>query len=291
MQTSFLSAGRRGVLGLILCWAIPLSSGALLSQEAPPHTTKTELHFPRPIPLSELIGATVADSQNQTCGTITDALVDPLANYVPVLLIRPEGRLDANLVVPLRVGELQTSRNSRVWLLKSPDAATVKETTAQPGQQSVSASQVRTWLQNFGQPIPWKEDAAAPPHLKFHSLRDLLGQDVTGESSRPLGQITDFILSPTTGRIAYTILQRTPADKTGETGGSARALVPLSAYVTTDKPRTWALMLPVQELQTSGELKGETLPDHMPRGWIEYVHVRYGGDIAGGIQPARHKAP
>ncbi|WP_092051911.1 hypothetical protein [Planctomicrobium piriforme] len=243
--------------------------------------TKTTVNFEGVVPASELLGREVRENST-TLAAVDDVLVDLHSNYAPVAVVKPFMRTsNETWVLPLSAGNWKNGPKS-TWQLSTPQAKLLVQNVGSTSQSPIPVGVVSGWLKGFSITPPWKEDATVQQQLQFVSLKSVLHQQVKTPQGEPLGEIQDVVLAPAKQKIAYTLLAVPAQTKAGK--NTAVYLVPLAAYIAGNEAGVWVLELPREDLTREEPVAAGTFPDGMPRAWIEYVSVRYGGDIEGGLQ-------
>jgi sporulation protein YlmC with PRC-barrel domain len=117
---------------------------------------------------------------------------------------------------------------------------------------------------------------------KSASIRVLDGK---GQS---IGHVVDFGLSRKQGKVAYAVLHLGHSDneKDADIGKHEKVYpVPLAAFLIKDGSTDWTLDLPAKMLDELPSFKEtETWPRVVAGTWTEYIHVRYGRSVLGGVQ-------
>jgi sporulation protein YlmC with PRC-barrel domain len=117
---------------------------------------------------------------------------------------------------------------------------------------------------------------------KSASIRVLDGR------GKPIGHIVDFALSHKEGQIAYAVLHLGHSDneKDANIGKHEKVYpIPLAAFVVKDDSTDWILDLPGKMLDDIPSFKeDEAWPRVVAGTWTEYIHVRYGRSVLGGVQ-------
>lgn len=128
---------------------------------------------------------------------------------------------------------------------------------------------------------PTKLSQTQPKIERVVPAGSLIGSELNSKEHH-LGTVSDYVIDLTTGHIALILVTNndTPVD------APERTALP-SAKVSFDG-KAWQLTPDVSDLQV--ELQGmETFSrdkwsTEVSRGWVEYVHVRYGNSALSGVQ-------
>lgn len=117
---------------------------------------------------------------------------------------------------------------------------------------------------------------------KSASIRVLDGR------GKEIGHVVDFGLAHQQGQIAYAVLHlgHSDAEKDAKLGAREKVYpVPLAAFLVKDASTDWTLDLPEKMLEGIPSFKeNEMWPRVVAGTWTEYIHVRYGRAVLGGVQ-------
>ena len=217
-------------------------------------------------------------NDDRVAGKITDLVLDLDA-----------GRL-AFVVVEGNKGVVGSADKLALPLGLFRDVATSHEPTLQgtpanwqaaPAIKVPQGEMTRKWaagvFQSFGLSPYWndkEQDASNADQLS--SLSQLRNKAVRNGNGEPLGRINDFAATAG-GEIAYAGLARTE---------KAERLypIPLSAFIALPGSADWQLNLPKEILENTPTFASGAWPTTLDRGWVEYVHVRYGRSGFDGIE-------
>lgn len=134
---------------------------------------------------------------------------------------------------------------------------------------------------------PGSEPAKLPASTSAEttSLKKVTGTRVHNAKGEELGQIGDFAVTIKQGKLAYAAMSCTcfadAADKFYP--------VPLSAFVVQPAANAWLLELPIETLENMKPFPVKQWPTKIDRGWLEYVHVRYGRSPLDGVRTKTQK--
>lgn len=104
---------------------------------------------------------------------------------------------------------------------------------------------------------------------------------------QPVGHVVDFGLARKQGQIAYAVLHlgHSDSDKDAKAAPEKAYPVPLAAFVAKEGTSDWTLDLPEKMLDGMPSFKvNETWPRVVAGTWTEFIHVRYGRSVLGGVQ-------
>jgi len=147
----------------------------------------------------------------------------------------------------------------------------------EPGQPLTRAAGAKVFA-HFEQPVPWKKEKADRPLALVSQLREL---PIANAAGKRLGRIDDFALLLDKGLVGY-------AAVTMDEDAAQLFPVPLSAFVVTPEVEHWVLELPKDILAQTPRFNANAWPDKIDRGWVEYVHVRYGRSPFAGVREVLH---
>lgn len=138
----------------------------------------------------------------------------------------------------------------------------------------------------------WPEWTERDENYVFASYRRTVGTKVHNVRGTHVATLKDFALARPNGVIAYVGLELA-IGQSEERPKTDESLLqsPLTAFVVEPESCRWLLELPKDVLQTRNLFPADRWPKKIDRGWIEYVHVRYGRSALGGVQkPTPHAA-
>lgn len=245
---------------------------------------------------TRLLGVSVRDHDGQKLGKVVDLLVDPYYARVSSLVVKPDSSVDRKrrLLIPTEVvkpdGEtLQASRD--VKEIENEATSLLSEGNATPYTRRMATATYRHYsLQpywaNRGRKRSTEENVQANVSAtrddQFFLLTKLTKESVLDSAGGKLGHISDVMVSKTDSKIVYVLLETAH-----ETKGREKAqtfAVPLAAFVVPTDSGKWSIDLPEKLLENTQTVENGKLPREINRAWVEYVHVKYGGGIFGGVQ-------
>ena len=132
------------------------------------------------------------------------------------------------------------------------------------------------------QPYTQKQQKTAPqrPERKLVSVTKVQGVPVHNAKGEPLGKVSDVGIALAEGLIAYVAVSCSCFD---DASGKLFP-VPLTAFVIKPDAKAWILELPLDVLANTPTFAEKQWPEKIDRGWVEYVHVRYGRSPFGGAE-------
>ncbi|HVX62676.1 MAG TPA: PRC-barrel domain-containing protein [Pirellulales bacterium] len=129
----------------------------------------------------------------------------------------------------------------------------------------------------------WNEAAAS---RRFVRLTELIDMRINDPQGRKIGEIRDFAISDRKNRVAYAVVALDEGKKEkAEKNADRLYAIPLGAFVAPPDARAWELELPEGLIEDAPSFSsGKPWPESVGRGWVEYVHVRYGRAAVGGVR-------
>jgi sporulation protein YlmC with PRC-barrel domain len=112
----------------------------------------------------------------------------------------------------------------------------------------------------------------------------LKGMAVHNDEGQTLGKVADLAIALPSGTVAYVAISG------GDLPNDMLRPVPLSAFVVDPKTEEWTLELPADVVANIKTFRSDQWPDKIDGGWLEYLHVRYGRPLFGGVQSQPHQA-
>ncbi len=282
---------RKLLVGLSILSLFGVTAQFATAQETSPAAAKAEL-LPENAegepelgaiqPATHLIGCEVVDDKQESIGRLTDIAVDLEAGRVVALVIKSSHAAEADqFAIPVRLtrsGVMTVTANiSRSKLDKAPKIK----------HENKQKYLTRSWgvdlYESFGEPSLWKESDRLDYPLTM--LSTLFGSPISNAAGKQLGRIEDAAILLERGLIGYLAVSMTakPDDK------NKLYSVPLSAFVVEPKNGKWILELPKDILADTPTFDANHWPEKVDRGWVEYVHVRYGQSPFAGVRNELHK--
>lgn len=237
-------------------------------------------------PISKLLAGGVTTSDGKPL-TATDFVVDLFDGRIVLVLARPASEPSLSTVVfPWRrVVRTKHGREGNIDLSLERLAA-----AGGSAETNVPEHVTREWLGKLAERLQlrsggketgnrWPDSA---PVLKNESTylvfwSRLKGTPVENTKQAILGKIEDLAVALPSGRVGYAALV-----ETGASEKQARP-VPLSAFVVQPGHQTWLLELPDPILKNTVVFSLREWPEVLDRGWVEYVHTRYGQPTFAGV--------
>jgi hypothetical protein len=133
--------------------------------------------------------------------------------------------------------------------------------------------------------VAWDQASQSDDAYAFASLKQVRDMPVTNNSGDDMGRIVDFAVARDTGLIAYAAMACSCLPDTAD----KLYPIPLSALVVKPDAKAWILELPIDVLAGTPTFPVNDWPEKVERGWVEYVHVRYGRSAFGGVRSQERK--
>jgi sporulation protein YlmC with PRC-barrel domain len=234
-----------------------LEKGKEKSGLSEPHVGKVAL-------ARALIGSSINNNSGQSYGKIEEIVIDIGSGKVHAVFMAPTPGLSKDeksqdtLFIPYASLECSEKDNYCFTIPKLPEKDEKKNEEANSKSRMIMVNKT-----------------------KSIEVRDKAGET--------LGKIVDFALTRGNDRVAYAIFT-TKSDKDySPTDTSAYYPIPLSAFVVKKQATDWTLDLSDNLLRNTPTFQLNKLPNEVDGTWTEYVHVRYGRAILGGVQSDQAK--
>jgi sporulation protein YlmC with PRC-barrel domain len=222
----------------------------------------------------------VADDKGNEVGQIDDLLLDLGAGRIALVLISPaDGK--GQVLVPAR--RLVFPHDDKPVTLKAGSAPlTGTERWKNEGTNAkFNRAQIAAIYKRDGQKLYRVEEDAADVTAWFSGLAE---QKVQNTEGAEIGSVVDMAVALPSAAIAYAAVScNCFAD-------SEQKLfpIPLSAFVVQPGAAAWVLELPLDVVERTPTFAKDAWPTTIDRGWVEYVHVRYGRSPLEGVRKKLH---
>ncbi|HVU90256.1 MAG TPA: PRC-barrel domain-containing protein [Pirellulales bacterium] len=229
---------------------------------------------------SALEKAGVETKDGKDAGKIQDLILDLDTGRVALLVL--DGQVadggSASVVVPMSaLGDINGNKES--LRLSSEQVQTAPHPPKDKGD--ITREWTAVALQHFGVTPYWnseKLDVGSKDVLM--PVSRLRGGVVTGKDGKEIGRIADFAVTMR-GDIAY-------AGVAMEGNDQRLHPIPLSAFVVPAGNAAWQLSLARDIVANTPTFAAADWPKTLDRGWLEYVHVRYGRSVFDGVNRTAH---
>lgn len=228
---------------------------------------------------SHLIGCKTVDASGKAVGRVADVALDLDSGRLALLLVAPP-LSGAMHLLALPAEGVQPG----VMTLAVPSASDAIENSPRYRLMAGPETLTRDWAaksyEHFGREPLWAIDDADDRRLTLAST--LFDLPVTDSSGKELGRIEDLALVLDQAAVGYVALRMN-----GQPRGKMFP-VPLSAVVIDPETGNWVLELPKGVLANAPSFDANQWPERIERGWVEYVHVRYGASPFSGVRRVPH---
>lgn len=241
---------------------------------------------------SHLVGTPLWSHENQKLGKIVDLWIDPYFAKVSCLVVEPYNSIAhrPRLLVPVELVEFcgekaTTSLDAKAigsMARPSPEQANSIEYTRDSAMATYRVHGLQPYWDKQHNEDDITGNSAATKNDRFFLLTQLKEARVADAAGEKLGHIMDAVISTSDGKVLYVLLnhqQQTDSDESTMT-----IPVPLAAFVVPTGTGEWFIDLPEELLDTTQAVENGKLPAEINRGWVEYVHVKYGGGVFDGVQ-------
>lgn len=185
-----------------------------------------------------------------------------------VVLVAPVSYLSRQDVA-FRKGETVTVTGSEIKIGERPVLAAAKVT---------HGDNTLTLRDDQGKVLwAWNEQRDA---YGFTLLTSIVNMPVQNRKGDELGRVEDLAVSVKNASIPYAAVACSCFPKTA----GKLFPIPLGSFVVPQGAKAWTLELPEEVLANTPTFEKGHWPESIDRGWIEYVHVRYGRSSRGGVR-------
>lgn len=264
------------------------------------------------MPADKLLGTKIEGLDGKALGPVRDLALDLEHGRVAFLMVEvpPQGNAEdpsqGYLAIPPSALEHQKADphigTQASWRLGSDlhnvrlaDADTVSTAAY---HQSLNRGLVEDQYKLFRQQPYWvaKVDPAEPQDSKSKSnadpvnrsyrltlLSQVAGSKVVDQDGNAIGTLANLALLPDQWQIPYAALQLNQGD------ANERYPIPLAAFVVENVKQPWEIELSPKIIQDTPHFSSNAWPETLETAWLEYVHVRYGRGLRGGVQHVPHE--
>jgi sporulation protein YlmC with PRC-barrel domain len=218
----------------------------------------------------------LADDKGTEIGQVDDLLLDLGAGRVALVLVSPaDGK--GQVLLPAR--RLVFPQDDKPLTLKPGTAplASTERWKNEGTNTKFKRAQIAAIYQRDGQKMYRYEEDAPDTTAWFSGLAE---QKVANTKGAEIGSVVDMAVTLPAGAIAYAAVScNCFAD-------SEQKLfpIPLSAFVVEPGATAWMLELPLDIVERTPTFAKDAWPTTIDRGWVEYVHVRYGRSPLEGVR-------
>ena len=270
----------------LLCSMLMFSSAAIASNDttaSPPASVGVEVQFKDVVSASHMINAKIHDTEGELMGTVVDVVLDTEFGELAFISVRntkKDAKVDNVFFLPPKCIKSWNDDARKV---------TVSQRQLQNGQSKakilqpslVSPGKLAELYQRFDAKVYWPAERTQDMRLNLVSIDEIDGRLIRDVDRRKFARVDDVLLTPDQNwKVAYLALR----DLARVSDGNQRVAIPLAAFVRDSQSAGLRLEIPpdselLKETFTSGEW-----PKEINRGWIEFVHVKYGKATLDGLQ-------
>lgn len=236
---------------------------------------------------SQLTGRELLDQKQQPIGQVSDLLLDVQAGRMVALVVTvpsesvPSDSGIEHIAIPVEL----VKANGKTFTATVPSEKLKQASRFK--RDGKSQPLTRAWAlknhRHFEQESLWKADAQMDQPLTLAS--SLHGLPISNPAGKRLGHVEDAALLLDNGLVGYLAVTMT-----GDKAAKGKLYpIPLSAFVVQATDGTWILELPPDVLAKTPTFDANHWPETVDRGWVEYVHVRYGRSPFAGVRAELHK--
>ncbi|GEM_PF-1294795 len=272
---------------VFVCSMLLVSSAVFASDDAaasPLQSTGVEVQFDEVVSASHIINAEVHDTDGEMIGSVADVVVDTEFGHLAFISVRntkkvakvdnvfflPPGTLenwnhDDGLKVNVSQQQIQHGRS--------------KAKTLQPSL--VFPSKLAALYERFDANPYWPAERTQDMRLHLVGIDEMDGRLVRDVDRQKFARVDDVLLTPDQNwKVAYLSLR----DLAVVSDGKQRLAIPLAAFVRDSHTAGLTLEIPAESELLKETFETGEWPKEINRGWIEFVHVKYGKATLGGLQ-------
>ncbi|MEO8495020.1 MAG: PRC-barrel domain-containing protein [Planctomycetota bacterium] len=270
-------------LRIALLGTLSLLTGMLFAEEPATSLEAARPLVNRVVAAGTLVGTDLGSKRYQL-GNVSDLVIDLQRGRV-ALLIFVNNDLPVDKPERTALPMSAVSFDGKAWQLKSrvndQQIAAAKRFAYESTGLAFHRESVRQLRLAFGIDSDGGEpEAELDSRDKLALWSDVRESKLLDVNGAVAGNIEDLGIAPESGEILYAAIDM------GQAGVERKFLypVPLSAFVVTDASKPWRIELPQLELRDMDSFARDQWPTEVSRGWVEYVHVRYGNSERSGVQ-------
>jgi sporulation protein YlmC with PRC-barrel domain len=229
-------------------------------------------------PAESLTGATVRTTDDEDAGMIKDLVWDLDTGHLAFVVLATGNTATADkgqLALPVRA--FQNLAAAHELTVKVPGNELKSAPRLAEDDNSLTRRQATAIFEHFRLAPDWKDRQRIYDSDQLVRASQLQNEDVLNGEGKVLGHIKDFAITAH-GQVAYVAVARAD-DKLYP--------VPLSGFVVRRDDLKWVLELPKDIFDETPAFAATNWPKALDRGWLEYVHVRYGRSVFDGVNRER----
>ncbi len=266
-----------------LLGTLSLIVGTLFAEE-PTATPTIPPKIERVVGADSLIGSELK-SETHHLGVVSDYVIDLATGHIALILVVNN---DTPVDIPERMALAPSnlSFDGTYWRLadnvSDEQLATAKRISHEAADRISHRKAIRELYLALGCELYWNTAAERQEPLgdELSLWSELRQTKLVDSDGTVAGGLEDLGIAPNTGQIAYAAIDVGQS----ATAGNVLYAIPLSALVVPNLKKPWQIELALGELQSMETFPRDKWPTEVSRGWVEYVHVRYGNSALSGVQ-------
>ncbi len=220
--------------------------------------------------------AKVADERGTAIATVDDLLLDLGAGRVALVLVSPSDGKGQVLVPASRFAWTQDATQFKLKAGGKP-LASIPRWKNDGTNTEFTRDQIAEIYRRDGQRMYRVETDDSDLTAWFSGIPE---QKVENTAAAEIGNVVDMAITLPDAAIAYAAVScNCFADSEAKLFP-----IPLTAFVVTPGAKAWILELPLDIVERTPTFSKDEWPTVIDRGWVEYVHVRYGRSPLGGVR-------
>lgn len=259
----------------------PIAVADEKSDDAGVHVTFREV-----IPAASMINRKVMDQKGELLGTVSDIVIDLDFGCVAFFTIdRRQSKtpvFDTHFFPPSAVEEWNSDSGLRLHVARQELDRVANLIHVIP-PSLVDPKRLSVLYELYQTKEYWPKDHPKDAALPLVTVDELDGRIVRDLHWQRFARIEEVLLTPDHGwRIAYLSL----GEVSGKDSVKDRVAVPMAAFAKKAESPTWLMDIPADSAILQSTFAAGEWPQEIDRGWIEYIHVKYGSAVLGGVQRA-----
>lgn len=239
--------------------------------------------FQSVVPASQVINHSVISSDGVEMGTVSDIVIDRNFGCVALIAVRSNqspALVGSSYFVPPESVSYSVEKDRLTCAASSKEMKHFGDLTKSGPMALIKTSAMAKLYEGYQATPYWKAADETDSRLSLITVDELDGRIVRDSDWQVVARVQEILLEPQGNwRVAYLSL--------GAIAGAdrkQRLAVPMAAFALKQLSPTWLL-----DVSSSAELLKKTFPrgewpTEVDRGWTEFVHVKYGASLDGGLQ-------